>query len=124
MLGPIHEYAEFTKDEDVRITTEPSGLPVMVDGEQYISPADFVWERGTQHAIGVDSLYSVGEGIRERFVSWSDGQPRTHSITVPHNPLVVTATFARDYTFTNLADTGGSVQPEDGWHPAGTVRPA
>ncbi len=121
MMGPIHEFAEFTKDEDVRITTEPPGLPVMVDGEWYVSPADFVWERDTQHSIGVDSLYVVGEGIRERFVLSSSWRYRYCNFIVPHGPLVITATFARDYTFTNLADVGGSVFPDDGWHPAGTV---
>jgi hypothetical protein len=121
MLGPILEIAEFSKNEDVRITTDPPGLLVAVDGAPYVSPVDFVWERDTEHSIGVDSLVSVGEGSRERFVSWSDGQPRLHSFIVPHNPLVVTATFARDYTFTNLADVGGSVSPEGGWRTAATV---
>ena len=53
------------------ITTNPSGLAILVDGENYTTPVQFNWSPGTTHTLEAVSPQTVGA---ERFVfgRWSD----------------------------------------------------
>ena len=53
------------------ITTNPSGLAILVDGENHTTPVQFNWSPGTTHTLEAVSPQTVGA---ERFVfgRWSD----------------------------------------------------
>lgn len=119
VFHPITQVANFTKDEDVTVATNPSGLRIKVDGVDYLSSASFVWQRGTVHTVETDSIQAEVAGSRLRFERWSDGKARAHTITVPNGPLTVTADFLTDHEVTFSVAGQGTVTPVDGWWQAG-----
>ncbi len=91
--GNITQTASFGGPSFSTITTLPPGLPIRVDGTTYISPASFNWGIGTVHTVAADSLIPTGPDVRHRYLSWSDGLARQHSITQPPVPLLLFATL-------------------------------
>lgn len=105
--------ANFIRVGGFRITTNPEGLRIIVDGTACQSPIDFNWTSGSVHTIGIDSTtqYS-GAGTRHSFQSWSDGGEQTHQITV-NGVTVYTAVFTTQYYLTtaNNPENGGAMTP-------------
>ena len=60
-----------TVPTETTITTNPSGLAILVDGQNYTTPVRFNWSPGTTHTLEAVSPQTVGA---ERFVfgRWSD----------------------------------------------------
>ncbi|RKZ33406.1 hypothetical protein DRQ33_04310 [bacterium] len=78
------------------VSTNPSGLEVIVDGSTYTAPVTFYWLPGTNHTISVNSPQYSGMN-RYTWSSWSDGGGQTHSITSPSSDWTVTANFNCQY---------------------------
>jgi hypothetical protein len=111
--------------EQVTITTHPTGLPMVVDGVPYTSPQSFSWALGSQHTVSVPSGFQAraeNDGARYAYGNWNDGLPQSHTITVtpgtgaatsPSNRPAVTvyqANFVR-YNRVNVVVNGnGSLQ--------------
>ena len=55
----------------VTVTTNPAGLPVTIDGTQYIAPVSTQWATGSTHVIGAVTPVTSG-GARYIFSGWSD----------------------------------------------------
>ena len=53
------------------ITTNPTGLAILVDGQSYTTPVRFNWRSGTAHTLEVVSPQTAG-GARFIFGRWSD----------------------------------------------------
>ena len=123
MGSPITQTAIFTKDVEITITSEPAGLTLEADGEDFVTPRTFVWERGTGHGFSTPVMHHVeGSGVRHRFLTWSDGDTYpVHNIIVPNNPRTYSAIFETEYELTFEPTTGGELSPGDGWRDAGTV---
>ena len=67
------------------ISTNPSGLEIIVDGERMTAPASFAWEPGSEHTLEVPSP-QFRPGSRFLFGRWSDDGDRVHRITAtPRN---------------------------------------
>jgi len=81
-----------------KITTEPEGLEIKVDGEFYTSPNSFNWYRDSVHIIEAPSPQSEGEDIRYVYSSWGDGGAREHSITVGLLNTTIVANFNVQYS--------------------------
>ena len=73
--------ANFNFNGQIRVTTQPEGLTLIVDDVSYISPHDFTWPEGSKHQISVPALQSVDDQIQYRYASWSDGGNQTHEVT-------------------------------------------
>ncbi len=112
MNGPKSVTGNFSTTSIYRVTTDPPGQVIYVDGSDYISPCDFPWAYETTHSVGVDSLVSRESGIRHVFQSWSDGGARTHQV-IADAILIFTATIpAQCYlTISTSPDSGGTVLP-------------
>ncbi len=85
---------------ETRITTNPAGLLIEVDGETYTAPQSFDWKPGSQHTIGVPApqqfvgdRYYAGDGYRFLFAKWSDGGAQTHTVTASSETTVFIANF-------------------------------
>ncbi len=65
----------------VRVTTEPEGLSITVDGAVYTSPQTFTWLSGSVHTIGTISPQLKGNTIYT-WVSWSDGGGISHTVAI------------------------------------------
>ena len=108
------------------VTTNPSGLQIIVDGTTYTASQTFNWTPGSSHTLSVSSLQSGTAGRRYVFFSWSDGGAQTHAVTVPSSSTTYTATFSTQYqlTITSSPPAAGTVTPSPMGDQSGIVCPA
>ena len=106
------------------VTTIPEGLAVVVDGQQYSSPAAFDWLPGTEHRIGVADNQTISGSSRYRYVRWTDAGDMEHTFKASEDRTVVAAQFQQRVRLTVTAQAGGTVtvQPlsSDGFYVAGS----
>ena len=104
----------------VTIDSRPSGILVKVDGQDYTTPETFYWAPSSSHNVEASLNHYVREGVRQRFVYWSDGGSRIHSITTPGSPATYTAHYAKQYRL--IIDKNGVEASAEGggWYFEGT----
>ena len=69
----------------VTFTTNPVGLPIIVDGKKYTSPQTFsgaAWALNTTHQIGAPGGAQALAGSEYVFGRWSDSLPASHNIMI------------------------------------------
>ncbi|MBN1895097.1 hypothetical protein JW906_11405, partial [bacterium] len=109
----------------VTLETDPSGLPMEIDGQTYTSPQTFDWMEGSQHHVSVQGvLLSQQPGVRYRFRSWSDGGSQSRDMTIRADS-VYRADYITEFTLTTnvTPPAGGSIElsPDAQWHALGSV---
>jgi PKD repeat protein len=114
--GPKSLTAHF-KQGNVFITTDPPGLLVRINGASAAAPVVFDAAAGTSISVSVDSLQGDAVSTRYAFRGWSDGLPRSHSITATGSTQRLTASFGSQY-FVNVVSDYGSPSGE-GWYESG-----
>ncbi len=126
--GPMELVATFDIDAyEVRISTEPSGLQVHVDGTSTSGGGSFWWAPGSSHDVAAPANLSASAGSRWSFTNWSDGSPRMRTV-VAAGPLDLSARFEHEYEFVLSTDPPGYPVSVDGetaaggsfWWPAGS----
>lgn len=113
------------------VATEPEGLLITVDGQTWVSPVNFLWEPGSSHTVSVQKAHlDIGDTVRRRFLAWSDGGARQHSVVAGPDGGLLQARFATEYqvfvsypvseadVFVEPLDPG-VVPPPSEWFPAG-----
>jgi Big-like domain-containing protein/List-Bact-rpt repeat protein len=105
----------------ITVDTSPSGLTIIVDGVSATAPQTFQWAPSSQHQVSATDPQQVTAGSRLAFLSWSDGEALTHTVTTPSTPAAYTATFKTQYLLTTVANppAGGSITP-GGWLDSGS----
>jgi len=102
------------------ITTNPPGLPVLIDGTSYPTPQTVSWKAGTNHTLSVTSPQISG-GTRYTLTSWSTGAAAPQiSVTAPATGTTYTASFLTEYqltTGTNPVNVG--IVTGAGWYAYG-----
>ena len=78
----------------VSVSTNPSGLSVMVDGSNCPLPCNLQWVVGAPHTISTTSTQQGGAGTQYVFANWSDG-----ATALPH-PVTATAGLSYAANFT------------------------
>jgi len=93
-----------------RITTNPSGMEVVVDGETHKTPKRFTWETGSSHVISVPSPQG-GSKRKYDFYYWSDNGATEHTIVAPSTSATYTAYFKTQFNLTTEVNNveGGMV---------------
>ncbi len=82
---------------------------VQVDGSNYTVYRE-VLDSGTVHNVSIDSLQAPGSGrTRYTFLSWSDGQGRSHAFTAGATPDTLVATLTRAHRLVYTATSGGTI---------------
>jgi subtilisin family serine protease len=116
--------ANFTINSVV-VTTNPSGLTVMVDNNPYTAPQSFYFIPSSTHTIAVASPQNSA-GTHSTWSNWSDGGAISHGITGPSMPSTYTANFTSQYLLTLAASPGAAGIPtanpssSDGYYASGT----
>lgn len=82
------------------ISTNPSGLQVIVDGVTISAPQSFNWEAGSQHTVDVPDKQGDATPVRYLFGRWNDNGPQAHTITASADLTVFQASFIRQYKVT------------------------
>jgi uncharacterized protein (TIGR03437 family) len=117
--------ANFSSLTGVTVTTNPSGLSILVDGLMLTAPQSFQWTAGSSHTLGVSSPQG-GAGTQYVFSTWSDGGGQTHNVTAPSSATTYTTSFTTQYLLAALASpsSGGTVaaapSSTSGYYTAGT----
>ena len=104
------------------ISTNPSGLQVIVDGASYTSPKTFTWTLETSHTLSVSSPLGGSAGIQHVFSSWTDGGAQAHSIKASADTTNYVATFTTQYSLTassNPTNVGVTNPAGTTWHTKG-----
>jgi photosystem II stability/assembly factor-like uncharacterized protein len=116
----VYRLAQSAADVEVTVTTAPPGRRLTIDGQVYSNTHTFTWPLGSSHNISTTSPQQGSPGIRYVWISWSNGQPMSHSYTVASGAAVtLTANFTMEYSLTMNAGTGGTVSPGTTWQTAG-----
>lgn len=76
----------------INVTSSPSGLQVLLDGQPATAPIAATGVVGIRRSIGVDSPQLLN-GKTWAFSSWSDGGAQVHDVTTPGAGVTYTATF-------------------------------
>ncbi len=108
------------------VTTNPSGLQVVVDGTTYTAPQTFSWVVGSSHTLSVSSPQSGTTGTQYAFSSWSDEGAQSHTIIAPSSSTTYTANFTTQYSLTtSVSPSGnGTVTPSGtNWYNSGQSVP-
>ena len=94
----------FTTNQVTTIATNPPGLDIQVDGNDYTSPVSFspdpslngsAWAAGTSHFINAPSPQSpFSANTSYVWSNWSDAKSAGHSITVASGNSTITANYA------------------------------
>ncbi len=125
MSAPRSATANFTLTASITVTTNPSGLQIVVDGTTYTAPRSFTWTAGSNHAISATSPQGTGD-TRQVFANWSDGGAQAHTITAPGASTTYTASFTTQHRLTTTVAPAGmgtvSANPTspDGFYNSGT----
>lgn len=117
VMNQAHEaVADYSFDITVTVTTSTGQGVVIIDGQIVAAPVQRVWSAGSQHSIGVPETQAEDNGIRSRFMAWSDGGEITHTVA-PQTNTTYTALLTDEYYLdiqvqpNNLGQISGS-----GWY--------
>lgn len=93
--------------EKVQLTfdTEPSGIPILLDGLE--RPTPFVYDTmvGFEHDLEVPEKHCL-DGQRFAFSSWSDGGSRSRLLVAPTQSVTIVAQFTADGLCNPLVEDG------------------
>ncbi|MFZ0828245.1 MAG: chitobiase/beta-hexosaminidase C-terminal domain-containing protein [Verrucomicrobiia bacterium] len=107
----------------VTIGSSPSGLLVVVDGNNYTAPVTANFAVGTSHSIGGITQHTFDSHTNYVFASWSDGGSQTHTIVTPSAATTYTAYYSEQYWLDMVAAPSGSgsvtANPIAAWYSAG-----
>jgi hypothetical protein len=95
----------------VTIASNPTGVPITVDGTSRVAPASLSWAVGSTHTLAAPSNHSISSGQRLRFSNWSHGGAQSQTVTASTATPVYTANYTTQVRVTGKArDLGtGSV---------------
>ncbi len=93
MNGTKSVTASFQQLVTQTITTSPAGLSVTVDGVPCTTPCTYQWGPGNPHTVSTAAAQTAGGAAQYLFLNWSNGKPRSRSLTSPGTPTTYTAYF-------------------------------
>lgn len=107
----------------VTISSNPTGMPVALDGVAAVAPVTVNWVPGSVHTISAYNPAAVN-GTRMTFAKWSDGGTASHQITVPASATNLRADYTTSYLLLSSAAPVGTVTlnpaSADHYYTAGT----
>ncbi|MBI4905392.1 MAG: PEGA domain-containing protein [Acidobacteria bacterium] len=112
--------------DGVTITTNPPGLPVIVDGEAITAPRTFPWKPGETHQLSAVPRQGISDLSRYDFAKWSDGGDQEHTVTIAGDSMLFIASYSRKYLLAAVEPPGaGRVrmfpESEDGYYGEGAL---
>lgn len=106
-----------------KITVDPNGGRIFVDGNPITSKTTFSWAYGSTHTLDPDSGYSPRSGEKLIFKKWrEDGSTADPRTIVVSGDATYTAEWKQQFYLTmNVNPSGaGTVSPGSGWFDAGS----
>lgn len=103
------------------VTTDPAGLPLLLDGVTVTTPVTRTWDQFSEHEVAAATSIGTAPGARVAFLDWSDGGEASHVLITPRAADTFTARYRTEYELAMPVVGGGTVSPGTGWHPTGSV---
>jgi trimeric autotransporter adhesin len=109
-----HRIRQISVGVEYTVTTSPSGLQVIVDGQTATTPASFNWLPGTQHVVATPASQPGPNGTEYLGSA-------AQTISVPCGPARqnVAAQVSAQYLLTVTPGVGGSIAPGQSFQDAG-----
>ncbi len=107
-------YEGATDPGNVRVTTSPEGLDLLVDGESRTGPFDTVMAVGSELSISAPSPQPSGDYVY-MFTNWSDGGAASHTVTAANADTTFTAYFAQLAAFALVDSIVDVPDDQGGW---------
>jgi hypothetical protein len=106
-----------------QLLTNPPGLRLRADGNEFVAPQQFSWTAGSQHTVA--AVTPQGTGTRFVFANWDDTSTQSsRTLTATGTPTLITANFTTQYLLTTAVSGSGSIEvvpaSSDGYHRRGT----
>ncbi len=79
--------ADFVPGAQVSFLTNPTGLPLNIDGRNNWPSLNFIWGLGTIHTAAASATESDASGRQYTFQGWSNGGAASQSVTVDQNAV-------------------------------------
>jgi hypothetical protein len=92
----------------VTIASNPTGVPITVDGTSRVTPASLSWAVGSTHTLAAPTNYTVSSGQRLRFSNWSNGGSQNQTVTASTATPVYTANYTTQVKLTGKARDVGT----------------
>ena len=93
----------------LKVTTNPPGIKLNIDGGDCVTPCSVDRQAGTEVVISAPASVAMDPTSRLEFVGWSDGAPLAHSVSVPAEPKTLFANYNRAYRLQVVSDPAGGV---------------
>jgi hypothetical protein len=103
----------------ITVKTDPEGLTFSIDDTTYNSNRTFTWDENSNHLFSVNSPQTENEDTQFIYTSWSNGQSRSHSYTVPGSNDTVTVYFQTLYHLTVISNHG--FPSGENWYDSGST---
>jgi len=108
------------------VDSQPSRLPVLVDGTEYLTPIHLLWNAGEKHTLyTAGPIYWGDNTVRYNLRQWEDGSTGVRTIKAGSGPASYIATFSTQYLLSTASSSGGQVVVSppsvDGYYNAGTT---
>ncbi len=118
--------ATYTALGQLKVTTNPPGIKLQVDGADCVTPCSVDRAPGTQVAIVAPSSVPVSDGVRLDFLGWGDGGSPSRSFTVGSDSQLIFANYGNSYRVVSASDPDGGADfrldppSPDSFYPANT----
>lgn len=112
-------YTETSRSFLITVTSFPVGIPITIDGSNYITPASFSWEEGSTHRITAEPVIVTGNDERLTFAKWNDGLRFISRAIVVTSEVTIAAEWKKQFFLTvdeNIGKASGQ-----GWYDEGSV---
>ncbi len=103
------------------VTSEPPGLPFLLDGVGVTTPVVRTWDQYSEHEVVAATAIGTAPGARVTFLDWSDGGEAAHVLIAPRASGTFTARYRTEYELAMPVIGSGTVSPGTAWHLAGSV---
>lgn len=80
---------------NITVSSNPSGMTLVVDGVSVVAPRTFAWAPGSTHTLSAPNVN--GSTSKTVFTSWSNGGAQTQTYTTPSSNTTVLAQYSVQY---------------------------
>jgi hypothetical protein len=99
---------------EATVTTDPANLDIILDGNTLTAPSIFMSRSGEIYEIGVVTPQVQGE-IHYSFTGWSDAGDTIHTVIIPDDPIMYTASFSWAYLYAAIDSIVDVPGDQGGW---------
>ncbi|MCK4539470.1 MAG: T9SS type A sorting domain-containing protein, partial [Candidatus Krumholzibacteria bacterium] len=99
---------------EATVTTDPANLDIILNGDTLTAPSIFMARSGETFEIGAVTPQVQGE-MHYSFTGWSDVGDTIHTVIIPDDPIMYTASFSGAYLYASVDSIVDVPDDQGGW---------